>query len=74
MAQYKMSLILTNNLVNRLDQINGKGREPQLRVSQSRGSRGDDVQATRSKQPGEGRLGLLQNHVVIGFSGMNSRQ
>ena len=52
-----------------------RGREPRLRVSQSRGSRGVDAQATwRLTTRGRVRLGLLQNHVVIGFFGVNPRQ
>ena len=60
---------------NQMNQMNQIGREPQLRVSQSRGSRGVDAQATMGLTTrGRVRLGLLQNHVTIGFSGVNARQ
>jgi hypothetical protein len=63
------------NQTDQKNQMNQIGREPQLRVSQSRGSRGVDAQATmRLTTRGRVRLGLLQNHVAIGFSGVNPRQ
>ena len=43
----EMNPINQMNQINQTDQMNQIGREPQLRVSQSRGSRGVDVQATR---------------------------
>jgi hypothetical protein len=45
------------NQTDQKNQMNQIGREPQLRVSQSRGSRGVDAQATRRQQPGEGPVG-----------------
>ncbi len=64
------------NQINKTNQSNlSQGREPRLRVSQSRGSRGVDAQATRRLTTrGRVRLGMLQNHVAIGFSGMSPRQ
>ena len=71
----EMNPINQMNQINQTDQMNQIGREPQLRVSQSRGSRGVDAQATmRLTTRGRVRLGLLQNHVAIGFSGVNPRQ
>jgi hypothetical protein len=70
-----MNPINQMNLKNQTDQMNQIGREPRLRVSQSRGSRGVDAQVTwRLTTRGRVRLGLLQNHVAIGFSGVNPRQ
>ena len=73
-AQVKVEISGVRSLLN-LDlsltrSFIGRGREPQLRVSQSRGSRGVDAQATRRQHQGRVRLGLLQNHVAIGFSGV----
>ena len=62
------------NRTNQIDLMNESREGAELRFSQSRGSRGVDAQATRRQQPGEVRLGLLQNQVVIDFSGVNPRQ
>ena len=72
---HEMNPINQMNQTDQKNQMNQIGREPRLRVSQSRGSRGVDAQATRRLTTrGRVRLGMLQNHVAIGFSGMSPRQ
>ncbi len=56
----RTSEINQTNETNQTNQINQKGREPQLRVSQSRGSRGVDAQST--KEVGN------QEEVLVGYA------